>query len=173
MLARWYLLLGQFSVTFEYRPGHSTRTRMGCLANVASASVLNVRCRRWIRRFRTLSRRQRWWISLSPHQKWASRWMQTYCRSCPVKLIEEFKVDLLRRGVTWTLLQHPAKMRRWRRYGSGFSQNPLWHGRSVLSSLRSYAVGGCKWAICPSTRMAGYGGAGRRRRRARNWSSPE
>ena len=31
MLARWYLLLGQFSVTFEYRP------RMGCLANVASA----------------------------------------------------------------------------------------------------------------------------------------
>ena len=30
MLARWYLLLGQFSVTFEYRPGsqHSNADRM-------------------------------------------------------------------------------------------------------------------------------------------------
>ena len=82
MLARWYLLLGQFSVTFEYHLGHST----GCLANVASASVLTVWCRRRIRRFRMLSQRQRWWINLSPRRKWASRWMQTYCRSCPVKL---------------------------------------------------------------------------------------
>ena len=75
-------------------------------------------------------------------------------------LIEEFTADLLLAGVMWTLLQHAAKMRRWRRYGSGFSLNPLRHGRSVLGSLRSYAVGGCKWAICPSTRMTGYGGAG-------------
>ena len=66
MLARWYLLLGQFSVTLEYRPGAQHAKRVGLLANVASASVLIVRCRRWIRRFRTLSRRQRWWICLSP-----------------------------------------------------------------------------------------------------------
>ena len=50
------------------------------------APVMTVRCRRWIRRFRTPNRKQRWWISLSPCRRWASRWMQTYCRSCPVKL---------------------------------------------------------------------------------------
>ena len=59
----------------------------------------------------------------------------------------------------WTLSQHPAKMRCWRRYGSGFSRNPLRHWRSVLVFLRSYVVGGCKWPICPSTWMGGYGGA--------------
>ena len=37
MLARWYLLLGQFSLTFEYRPGPSTPMRMVCPANVDSA----------------------------------------------------------------------------------------------------------------------------------------
>ena len=67
----------------RFRNGMS---RLGCLVNVASVCVLTARCRRWIRRFRTLNRRQRWWISLSPRRRWASRWMPTYCRSCPVKL---------------------------------------------------------------------------------------
>ena len=75
-------------------------------------------------------------------------------------LIEELTADLL------PVLLHPTKMQRWRRCGSGFSQNPLRHGRSVLDFLRSCAVGGYKWAICPS--RAGYG----RRRRAHNWWSP-
>ena len=46
MLARWYLLLGQFSVTFEYRPGHSMPTRTACRDNVLSANDQTIRCRR-------------------------------------------------------------------------------------------------------------------------------
>ena len=50
MLALWYLLQGQFSVTFEYRPGLSMPMRMTCPANAAS-----VRGR--IARFLRLTRR--------------------------------------------------------------------------------------------------------------------
>ena len=34
ILARWYMLLGQFSVTFECRPGHKMPMRMVCLDSV-------------------------------------------------------------------------------------------------------------------------------------------
>ena len=37
MLARWYLLLGQFSVTFEYRPGPSMPMRMVCPGSADNA----------------------------------------------------------------------------------------------------------------------------------------
>ena len=55
MLAHWYLLLGQFSVTFEYRPGAHH-------ANAEGMSRQCGQCQRpdWIRPFQTLSRRQRW-----------------------------------------------------------------------------------------------------------------
>ena len=44
MLACWYLLLGQFSVTFEYRPGsHNMQMPTECLGNVASAGDRTVR----------------------------------------------------------------------------------------------------------------------------------
>ena len=49
--------------------GHSTQTRMACLGNVVSASVLTARCRRRIRRLLTPTQRPRCWISLSPRQK--------------------------------------------------------------------------------------------------------
>ena len=38
MLVRWYMLLGQFSVTFEYRPGLSTPMLMASLVGMASVS---------------------------------------------------------------------------------------------------------------------------------------
>ena len=59
-------------------------------------------------------------------------------------LIEEFTADLLPAGVMLTLLLHPAKMKRWRKCGGGFSQNPLRHGQIVLDFLRNCAVGGHK-----------------------------
>ena len=86
MLARWYLLLGQFSVTFGYRPGLSMRTRMGCPANVASVSGLIVRCRRWIRRSPMSNRKQGLFISLLPRRRWVSLWTRTCCQNYPVKL---------------------------------------------------------------------------------------
>ena len=57
MLARWYLLLGQFSVTFEYRPGHSMPTRMACRDNVVSVNDQTVRCRQKIRRRRRIMKK--------------------------------------------------------------------------------------------------------------------
>ena len=48
MLAHWYLLLGQFSVTFEYCPGPSMQMWMVCPANVASVRGRIARFRRQI-----------------------------------------------------------------------------------------------------------------------------
>ena len=45
MLARWYLLLGQFSVTFEYRRGHNTQMPTECLGNVACVGNRTVQSR--------------------------------------------------------------------------------------------------------------------------------
>ena len=43
MLAHWYMLLGQFSVTFEYRPGLSMQMRTVCLDSVDNVRGLTVR----------------------------------------------------------------------------------------------------------------------------------
>ena len=81
MLARWYLLLGQFSVTFEYRPGSQHANADGM-----SRQCGQCRCRQRIRLFQTTINRQKWWISLSPRRKWENQWMRICCQSCPVKL---------------------------------------------------------------------------------------
>ena len=72
MLARWYLLLGQFSVTFEYRPGHSMPTQTACRDNVVSVNDQTVRRRQKIRRRRRIIKKWRWWISRSQCRKWGS-----------------------------------------------------------------------------------------------------
>ena len=84
MLALWYLLLGQFSVTFEYRPGAQHAN-----ADTTNASSVRGRiarfprltCRRPIEMSHRLLRN-----SLLPHPRWVSPWIWTYCRNCRVKL---------------------------------------------------------------------------------------
>ena len=51
MLARWYLLLGQFSVTFEYRPGAQHANADVCPDSADSARDRIVRFPRQIRRW--------------------------------------------------------------------------------------------------------------------------
>ena len=50
-LAQWYMLLGQFSVTFEYRmqiASLSTRMQIASLVDVVNLYDRTVRCRRWM-----------------------------------------------------------------------------------------------------------------------------
>ena len=164
MLARWYLLLGQFSVTFEYRPG----------AQHANADGMTRQCGPCQRPDCPVSAMDLPVSDAELSRRWVSLWTQTYCRSCPAKLSVGPPGGVLRRiysrrGPTWTVLLHLARMRRWRRCASGFSRNLFRCGWSVQDFLRSYAVGGYKWATCPSTRMGVYGDAEHRRRLALNW----
>ena len=152
MLGRWYLLLGQFSVTFEYRPGaqHSNVDGMSrqcghcqrpdCPVSAMDSPVPDAELETEMmdQPFAASEMGETMDADLLPELS-GETWVAS-------ALIEEFTVDLL--------------------------PNPLRHGRSVLGYLRSYAVGSCKWAICPSTQMASNGGAGRRRRHARNWWYP-
>ena len=174
MLARWYLLLGQFSVTFEYRPG----------AQHANADGMSRQCGQCQRPDCPVSAVDSPVPDAEPEtemvdQPFAASEMgesmdadllpelsgETWVASA---LIEELTADLLPAGSNVDVIaaSHQDGM-----LAMVWSE-PLQHGRSVLGYLRSYAVGSCKWAICPSTQMAGYGGAGRRQRRARNSWSP-
>ena len=65
MLAHGYLLLGQFSVTFEYRPWAQH-------ANVDGMSRQCGQCQRP--------------DCLLPLPRWVSPWIRIYCRNCRVKL---------------------------------------------------------------------------------------
>ena len=79
MLARWYMLFGQFSVTFEYRPGAQHNV------SLANASRLIVRYHHRKRTPGTPDRRRRCWTNLLPLQLCVIRWMQTCCPNCPEK----------------------------------------------------------------------------------------
>ena len=83
MLARWFMLLGQFSVTFEYRPGAQR-------ANVDGMSRQCRQCRRpdcpvsssdslWLNWMPLGTPRRCYWTS---HRKWVIPWTQICCRSC-------------------------------------------------------------------------------------------
>ena len=174
MLACWYLLLGQFSVTFEYRPGEQHANadgmsrqcgqcqRLDCPVSAMDSPVPDAEPEMELvdQPFAASEMGESMDADLLPElsgETWHRRSWRSLRRIC------------LRRGAMWTLLQHLARMRRWRRCGSGFGWNLLRYRRSVQDFLRSYVVGGCKWATYPLTWMGGYGGARYRRRRALNW----
>ena len=82
MLARWFMLLGQFSVTLEYRPGAQH-------VNVDRMSRQCGQCQRpdcWyplpIRGWLNWTPRQCYWISHTPRQKWVISWKRICCWSC-------------------------------------------------------------------------------------------
>ena len=122
MLARWYLLLGQFSVTFEYRPGAQHANADGMSRQCGQCQRPDCPVSTTDSPAPTLSPKRGSSISLSPHRKWT----RTYCRSCPAKLgwrqryWRNWRQIYFRRGPTCTL-SHLARIRRWRRCGSGFS----------------------------------------------------
>ena len=85
MLARWYLLLGQFSVTFEYRPG-SLHT------NADGMSRQCGQCRRpdcpvSAADLPTVEADTQSLLVDQPllHQKWVIQWTRTCCRNYRVK----------------------------------------------------------------------------------------
>ena len=82
MLARWYMLLGQFSVTFEYRPGAQHANAEVFLDSVDNVRGLTVWYPRPIRGLLMWTPRRSCWISRSPRQKWATPWTWICCRSC-------------------------------------------------------------------------------------------
>ena len=84
MLARWYMLLGQFSVMFEYRPG----------AQHANADDLSRQCGQCLRLDSPVSSSEKnagesrivvGVDDLLPLQLWVIRSMQTFCPNCPEK----------------------------------------------------------------------------------------
>ena len=84
MQAGWYLLLGQFSVTFEYRPG----------AQHVNADGMSRQCGQCQRTDCPVSAmdspapdaEQETELVDQPFAASEILWMQTYCRSCPAKL---------------------------------------------------------------------------------------
>ena len=110
MLARWYLLLGQFSVTFEYRPGAQHANADGMSRQCSQCQRPDCPVSAMDSPVPTLNRKRSWWISLSPRRRWVSLWMQTYCLSCPAKLgwlrrsWKSLRRICSRRGQMWTLL---------------------------------------------------------------------
>ena len=69
--ARWYMLLGQLSVTFEYRPGaQSLLTLMTFLVDEASVCDRITQCRRGALELLKLDRLRYWQTNLSPYRRW-------------------------------------------------------------------------------------------------------
>ena len=174
MLARWYLLLGQFSGTFEYRPG----------AQHVNADVMSRQCGQCQRPDCPVSAMDSPVPDAEPEtemvdQPFAASEMgesmdadllpelsgETWVASV---LIEEFTADLLPAWSNVDLIAASrqdatlATVREWIQSESGMG-GVCW----VLSGVTLLAVASGQFV-----RMAGYGGAGRGRRRARNWWSP-
>ena len=175
MLARWYLLLGQFSVTFEYRPGaqHTNVDGMSrqcgqcqhpdCPVSATDSPVPEAEPEMGLvdQPFASSEMGESMDADLLPELS-GETWVAS-------ALLEELTADLLPAGPTWTLSSHLARIRRWRWCGSGFSLDLFRCGRSVLDFLRSCAVGGYKSVTCPLIWTGVYGDAVLRRRRVLNW----
>ena len=75
MLARWYMLLEQFSVTFEYRPG----------AQHSNADGLSRQCGQCLRPGCPVSSPELAELLDQPFasRRWATLWMRTCCRNYP------------------------------------------------------------------------------------------
>ena len=154
MLARWYLLLGQFSVTFEYRPG----------AQHANADGMSRQCGQCKRPDCPVSATDSPVPDAEPEmglvdQPFASSEMgesmdahllpqlsgETWVASA---LQEEFMADLLPMGADLDLIAASrqdatlATVRDW------IQSDSIQYGRNVQDFLLNYAVGSYKWATC-------------------------
>ena len=169
MLARWYLLLGQFSVTFEYRPG----------AQHANADGMSTQCGQCRRPDCPVSSSDLPVVELDASsvlqdQPFASSEMgnsmdadlllelsgETWVASA---LLEELSADLPE-ARTLISLWHPARMRLSRLCGSGYSLEWFRLGRSAQDFPQSYGVGDCRLATCLWIRTGDYGAVGLLRR---------
>ena len=148
MLARWYLLLGQFSVTFEYRPGSQH-------ANADGMSRQCGQCRRpdCPVSVTDLPAGDADIQSLLVDQPFASSEMgdlmdllpelsgETWVASA---LLEELTVDLPTAGSDIDLV---ARIIHYKRYGRGWNLEMLRRGRLVPAFLQNYAAGDYKSEI--------------------------
>ena len=161
MLAHWYLLLGQFSVTFEYRPGaqHANADGMSsqcgqcqrpdCLGSATDSPDpdADVEMEMVDQPFAASEIGDSMDADLLPELSDETS-----------ALIEEFTADLLPAGGNVDLITASRQDATLATVRGGFNQIPLRHGRIVLDFLRNCAVGGYRWEICPSTQTAGCGG---------------
>ena len=165
MLARWYLLLGQFSVTFEYRTQH---------ANADGMSRQCSQCRRLDCPVSSsdLSGVELDSSSVLQDQPFASSEMgdsmdadflpelsgETWVASV---LLKELSVDLPTAGSDIDIIVASRQdatlttVRKWVQSGVVPAG-----GRSVQAFLRSYGVGDCRLAACLWTRTGDYGAFG-------------
>ena len=79
MLARWYLLLGQFSVTFEYRPGAQHANADGMSRQCGQCQRPDCPVLRLTRRWQIVMSPRCWRSSPLPPLRWVSPWTR-YCR---------------------------------------------------------------------------------------------
>ena len=174
MLARWYLLLGKFPVIFEYRPGpqHANADGMSrqcgqcqrpdCPVSAMDSPVPDAEPETEMvnQPFAASEMGESMDADLLPElsgETWvASALIEEFTAGSYVVLIAASRQDA-------TL----ATVREWIHSES----TPAW-AECAGFFLRSCAVGAYKWAICPSTQMAGYGGVERRRWRDHNWWCP-
>ena len=82
MLAHWYILLGQFSVTFEYHPGAQHANADGMSGQCGQCQRPDCPVSSLIRGFLIWTPRRFYWISRSPRRRWATPWTRICCRSC-------------------------------------------------------------------------------------------
>ena len=150
MLARWYLLLGQFSVTFEYRPGsqHANADGMSrqcgqcqrpdCPMSASDSPVPDTDPETEMvdQPFATSEIGESMDADLLPELS-GETWVAS-------ALIEEFTAGELPAGSNVDLITESHRDDTLATVWGGFSQNPLRHGRSVPGSLRSCAAGGYK-----------------------------
>ena len=170
MLARWYLLLGQFSVTFEYRPGAQYATADGmsrqcgqcrrpdCLVSSPDSSVVELDSSSVLqdRPFALSEMGDSMDTDLLPELS-GETWVAS-------ALLEELSVDLPTAGSDIDLIVASARMRRSRLCESGYSLEWFRLGRCALAFLRSYGIGDCRLATCLWTWTGDYGAVGLLRR---------
>ena len=154
MLARWYLLLGQFSVTFEYRPGaqHANADGMSrqcdqcwrpdCPVSSSASQVadLDASSVHLDQPFASSEMGDSMDADLLP-ELLGETWWHPHCwrdsqRTCP------------RWARTLNRVWHPVRMRLSLLCGSGYSLGWFQLGWIVPDFPRGYVVGDCRLATC-------------------------
>ena len=159
MLARWYLLLGQFSVTFEYRPGaqhanvdgmsrqYGQCQRPDCLVSSSDSQVaeLDTSSALLDQPFASSEMGDSMDAELSG-EAWVA-----------ATLLEGLTADLLPAGSDLDLIVVSVKIRVSRLYMNGYSRGRFRHGLIAPDFLRNYGVGDYRLGICRWMRRRGYG----------------